>query len=97
MPLNPAIVRAARETQATAYVPPPAGAQPAWAVALALGTPLLCILIIAVGLVLRELRATRRDRGVQRPKLCPDCRGWGCARDGSLARCPTCEGKGYAP
>jgi hypothetical protein len=94
MPLNPAIVRAARETQATAYVPPPpAGPAPAWGVAIALGTPLLVAIIMLVALV----RACRRPPAPPRPRLCPDCHGWGNDHINEQAKCTTCVGSGLAP
>lgn len=34
----------------------------AWAVALTLGTPIICILIITVGIVVREVRRSRAMR-----------------------------------
>lgn len=82
----------------TAYVPPaPAGPAPAWAVALALAVPLVCIAIIAVGLVVRELRATRREPRPPRPfELCHWCNGVGIlsALCEPGPACPKCHGAG---
>jgi hypothetical protein len=59
---------------------------------LALGAPALVIIILLVGLIV----AARRP-APPRPKLCPDCFGWGNDRYNEGAICPTCSGSGMAP